>query len=740
MAEYLKKLRDQQAAPKTGSDKPRGQGYTYAYKPNKDARKLRAHIWDRFTRMRDDSLRKEAELDWEQADKKMRLWRPEREPDDWRADIRLPDSFAAVQTHLQETIGMKIRPSLKPQEGSDTPLAWWCNAILTFNLDRTGFDLEVMKAMNCSASRGTAFTVEEYIYETRSVRDPVSVANGVLQYAQKEIVDKDDTFTHQYPNERVFIDEAAANIDEAEDCIIEERMRLDSFKTKYGNSDNYVDIDKVIPCGSIDQRTNFFDEATDMDGDYVQVLRYYNRMTDVYGILANTVTIHDGPIPFKHKELPVAIWNYYPVEGRIYGMGLPKILSPLQEEREAIRNLSVDRQKMHLNKMFLVSDLFDIDEDEATTRPHGFIRVNANGQNLESVMKPIEYGDVPGSSIRMDDQLRADEQRVSGIDDRSQSVNVGGTATEAAILTEQSQKRINLINSLTGMATIERMGKLKWSNIQFFYPAPRIEQITEDDKERERKVYRRIATEGRQFNIVLNQGGQKVLEANDISGTGSFKLNAAHARFLDGDFDVRIQWDIKAILPQAIRQSKIMEFFQAMVGNPFTMKEMNVRRAMKDVIQEYDYDPKTWMSDQGETQDQTMAKAQWENSVMLMGQALDPTPDATEMHTLVHLWFTKSPEYQQATQQNPGLGQIFQRHILGEVQNGPGAAAAGQGTPPPAAGMDATPGAPPSPPLPGNPPAPLPPGAGNTAAPDTANPATPLVNGGSVTNQMAGVR
>ena len=192
MADYLKKLRDQGGSAKSGlttdKEKERGTGYKYQYKPNKAARKLRAHIFDRYLRMRDAPLRKEAEVDWEQADKKMRMWRPERDPDDWRADLRLPDAFAAVQTHLQETIGMKIRPSLKPQEGSDTPLAFFGNGIMTYNMDRTGFDLETMRAMNCSASRGTAFTVEEYLYETRMVKDPVSVVNGVLQYKDKELI------------------------------------------------------------------------------------------------------------------------------------------------------------------------------------------------------------------------------------------------------------------------------------------------------------------------------------------------------------------------------------------------------------------------------------------------------------------------------------------------------------------------------------------------------------------------
>lgn len=779
MADYLKKLRDQTAiangaTPAAKEDK-RGQGYEYNYKPNKDDRKIRAHIWDRYQRMKDDIMRKEAERDWEQADKLSRLWRPERDPDDWRADIRLPDAFAAIQTHLQETIGVKIRPSLKPQEGSDTPLAFWGNGIMTYNMDRTGYDFETIKCFNCAASRGTAFSVEEYFYETRTVKDPDSVENGILQYKTREIVDKDDTFTRHWPNERIFIDEAATCIEEAEDCILEERMRLDTFHMKYGSRSDCYNTDKVIPCASISPKSNFFQRQDDdpMDGDYVQVLRYYNKMTDSYQILANTVVISDEPIPYKHKELPVAIWNYYPVEGRIYGMGIPKIIAPTQEEREAIRNLSLDRQKMHLNKMFLVSDLFDIDEDEATTRPHGFIHVNSGGLSLDQVIKPLEYGDVPGSSVRMDDTLRDDEQRVTGIDDRSQSVNVGGTATEAAILTEQSQKRINLINTLTGMSTVERIGKLKWSNIQFFYPAPRIEQITEDDqdkaeegddntdekgKPKTKKTYRTVGIDGMNFEIEQNGDGKKELKMNEVTGTASFKLDDTHARFFDGDWDIRIQWDIKAVMPQAIRQSKAMELFNGMMGNPVAMQEMNVRRAMKDIIMEYDFDPKTWMTDKGKTIDQQQAQAYWENLVMMKGVALDPTEDADEQHTLVHLQFTESDFYKGFVAQNPGIASIFQRHIMGENENGPGGAAAGGTSGAPAAGMAGepgmgaiagAPGGPAGPPSPGAG-TPTPPpnvmaaaaavkaaAAGQSAAPGQP-PATPgNVNGGQVTNQGA---
>jgi len=745
VADYLRKIREQ------GVDSPaedkRGLGYKYEYEPSKKERKLRAHIMDRYRRMRDAPLRQEAMEDWDKGDKYYRLWRPKRDDDDWRADIRLPDAFAAIQTHLQETVGMKIRPGLKPGEGSDTALAFWGNSIMTYNLDRTQYDLETIRAFMCSATKGTAFTVEWYLYETRKVKDPDSVKNGVITYKEKEIVDKDDSFTMHWPNERTFIDEAADTIEKAEDCILEERLRYDSFKNKYCNDPRYKNTESVIPCGSLSTRSQFFDRADDdpMDGDYVQILHYYNKETDSYDLLANTVIISDvnnDPIPFKHKELPVAIWNYYPVEGRIYGMGIPKIIAPTQEEREAIRNLSLDRQKMHLNKMFLVNDLFDIDEDEATTRPHGFIHVNSGGMNLDNVIKPLEYGDVGGSSIRMDDTLRDDEKRVTGIDDRSQGVNMGGTATEAAILTEQSQKRINLINTLTAMYTIERIGRLKWSNIQFFYPAPRIEKLTTENGESEKKVYRKVSVEGKSFEIVKGEGGGNELKMSDLTGTGSFKLDSSYARFFDGDWDMRVIWDIKAMQPQAIRQSKSMETFQAFAGNPATLAQMNLRGAMKDVIMEFEYDPKVWMSEKGSDDSTQMMKANWENQVMAQGVALDPTEGASEMHTLMHMTYTESQDYAEVIKQHPAYAQIFERHILGENENGPGGGTAGMTAP------NAAPGIPNPADTPGGA-VPVPPPdvasamaslAGNSAAPSQTPPAAPLTQGGAVTKEMAPLR
>lgn len=690
MASYLQKIREQGKKVENSASDKRGTGYDYTYNPSKRMRKIRAHIWDRFDRMKNSTIRKEAEQDWEQGDKFARLWRPEKDPDDWRADIRLPDAFAAIQTHQQETVQMKIRPGLEAMQGGDSTEEFYGNAIMSHNMDRTGYDLENAKSSNCAATRGTAFLVEEYLLEKRRVKLPTGIdSDGKIEYKQTEIVDKDDTYTIHWPNERIYIDEAAGTDDEAEDIILEERMRYDTFRSRFGDNPLYFDTEHVIPVGSLKQDVSYFERADDMDGDCVQVLRYYNKITDSYQVMANTVVIRNDPIPYMHKQLPFASRSYYPVEGRIYGMGIPKIIAPSQEEREAIRNLSIDRQKMHLNKMFLVSDLFDLDEEEATTRPHGFIHVNAGGMSLDNVIRPLEYGDVPGSSIRMDDQLREDQRRVTGIDDRSQGVNMGGTATEAAILTEQSQKRINLINTLTGLSTIERLGRLKWSNIQFIYKSPRVEKILKDGEERSRKVYRKIKVDGKEFNVVKDEAGRNKLDMSEINGASSFKIDRTFASFMEHDFDVKVKFDFEALMPRSIRQQRTMEFFNNMLGNPMTAAEMNIRRSMRVVMREFGFDPKVWMLDQGSTDEDQMAQAMYENQLMMKGVDLPPTEGASEAHTLVHLWFSETEQYAKLPE---GIRMIFERHIMGENENGPGGGAAGGAEGSATAGMEGIPG------------------------------------------------
>ena len=632
-------------------------------KLNKEERRVRRVVYERFYAMRDDSLRKEVELDWDNADKAFRLYTPVKDADDWRADLRLPDAFAAIQAQEQENIDRKSRPKLARTEDSDRSKEEWANAILNHNMDATDFDHEYSMVRLERSIKGTAFMRDTYRYETRRIMDPTGEVdeNGKMLFQEKEIVEYDDDFAEFIPNEHTFVDPDARDIKYANDWVYREVLDILTFRDTYGNHPDFMNVEFVKPGGETTNRS-FFKSPEDMDEDQVEVLHYENKAWDEYLVVANNVPIRIGPLPNKHKQLSLIPFYQYRVPGYFWGVGIPKVIWELSEERRSVRMLNLDRQKMQINKMFLYNRAYDIDEEELTPRPHGFIGVDTNGQPLNQVMQPLEYGDVPASYFRTEEILLEDIRRAHGIDDRIQGVNVGGTATEAAILKESSLKRVNMITKLDELSSLKRVGKIKWSNVQFFYREPRVEKII-GPNEIVKKTSRSIVVNGRKFSI---ESGQ--LNMEEINGTSSFKLDKKMANFFDDGWDIQVEADAYNSMPQAIRQAKTSEMFDRLTANPLIMQTLDPMKAATELIKENQFNPKSWLRDGGRTESEWMELAELENEVMKRGTPLMPTPGANEAHTMVHLMFAQSAEFEALT---PEIQEMFDVHISGENDANP---------------------------------------------------------------------
>jgi hypothetical protein len=696
------------------------------YSPNKEKRRARRRIYERYYYMRGDGLRSDAENDWEMADAMFAQDIPAPDTDDWRAHLVLPDAFSGIQAQMQETIDRNSRPYLRRVEDSDEGIEEFQNSILTYNLNRTNFDYQYFLAKYTAAIRGTAYLFEYYRVDKRDIMDPQSVnADGTLKYVKKEVTDYDDAYTEWIPNELIYIDPNAKHIDEAVDMIRRDIMDVDEFKRRYAFNKDFFDLDFVHRGGQTTVQS-FFKMPHDMNENQVEILHYYNRAEDLYYVAANNILIRMGPIPFKHKELPVTPIYHYIIPGRMYGMGIPHIINALTQERASIRNLNLDRQKMHIQKMYLVNDQVDFDDEDLTVRPHGFVEVGTNGLAIKDAIMPLEYGDVPGSYFRSEEILLEDIRRATGIDDRISGAQSSGTATAASFQQESSQKRINLIAKLAEMDAIKRIGKLKWANIQFFYPAPRIERITEENDEREKKVYKKITADGQEFSITKDpETGKTALKVNEVEGTTTFKLDPSHARYMEGDYDVVVDIESVTVVSKPLKQAKITELMNLVSANPILMQQVDARKALTRLYEINDEQPKNWLSGNGTSDEEQMEQAEWENSVMRQGVVLSPTDGATTLHTMQHINYTQSAEYQALVDT---IKEIFQRHILGEHEANPGTGSAADAM----EGAGLQPPGPPNmgPPPPGGPtppnqlPTPTPGGGGPQIQPADLQPST----------------
>lgn len=636
------------------------------YKPNKRRRAIRRQVYERFYDLRDDPNRKEAEEQWELADKEFGMYFDPPDPDNWQADLHLPDAFAAIQTQEQERIERKSRPMLDATEESDEPLAELANAVMTYNMDTTGFDYQYFLGKLSAASRGTAFFWVRWRTDKRVVKDPVRLKeDGTIEYQDKEIIDFDDDHMEWLPNESVYVDEKAKHIDEAGDWIRREILNIEKFHQKYDDKPGFFDTEFVKAGGDTSNRS-FYRLPKDITEQDVEVLHYENRDVDAYWVVANNVTICDEPLETKHKELSLAVGYQYKIPGRFYGVGIPKVIHYLSEERRSIRNLNMDRQKIIVGGAFLHNNAFDIDEEDEVIYPGKWISVDTNGQDVRGAVQQLQMADVPASYFRTEEILLEDERRATGIDDRI-AVNTGSTATQAAIVKESTLKRINLISITNEMDTLVRIGKLKWSNIQFFYPIPRIEKIVRDGQEEEKPEYRKIVAKGRKFSV-QTEGGKTSLKMDDVRGKSAFRLDKKFAKFMQGSFDITIDSEAFTQTSKAIEQTKKSEAFSLLLSNPATMAVMDINGATADYLKVNNINPDVWMKSPNGGKKDMMMLAEAENEVMAAGQPLSGTEGATEDHTLVHLMYAKTQEFQQL---GPEIQQIIMAHIMEEHDNNP---------------------------------------------------------------------
>lgn len=665
------------------------------YNPsNKQEREVRRQTYYRYYQMRDNDWRSEAEREWEMADKEYQLWMSSEtlssmttqgstgnqfsytyatqniaDPDETRSHLKLPDAFAAIQSHMQETINRKSRPTLTGTNSSEEPVQEFANSVMNYSMNNTNFDYHWYMSGLGAAIRGTAVLRDYYRVERRWVKDIDDVdEDGNLTYKPRHITDFDDDMTEWIPNEFAYFDEKARTIDYADDWVYREILNIRDFQRIYGSKKDFINQDLVTRGGETTTRS-FFKLPKDITGNDVEVLHYENRALDCYWVVANNVVIHYGPLKTKHKELSCAVRYYYRVPGKFWGMGIPRIIHMLAEERNSIRNMNMDRQHMQLNKMFIHNNMYDIDEEDLVTRPGGLISIDTNGQPLNQALVPLEYGDVSPSYFKTDEIMIQDISRAIGIDLEKES-EATATATAAALKQENYLKRIVMVAQLDEMETIIRIGRLKWSNIQFFYPKGRMDTIYEDREEKQQPVLKTITTAGKKFEI-KNVNGVPTLSMEDVQGASELEINKKMAKYLEGSFDVSVDSTQFQPVSRAVQQSKVTELFTLMAGNNQILAINDIGKAWSRVLEVNDEKPKDWLAGFNQDPGSAMLQAETENRVMAAGQPLGPTPGATEEHTLIHIMFTQSAEYQTLLQTHPQLRQLFANHIMGEHEANP---------------------------------------------------------------------
>lgn len=651
------------------------------YEPKGKEADVLKYSYRRFYDIRNDTKRQEIIGNIERWRRNWEAIRTARDPDDWQSNYFIPLTTSIVEQLLAEMIDQRPQPIILPFSREDKPKAMVMRHIFDRSWEIADGDIELFDVIKDALIEGTGMAQEYYFKDRRIVRRPSGVSGKgdkkEVLYENVEEADYDDVYMESVRNDDIFVDPDARDINrgpyKAKDIIRRYILDIDDFRTFFvGSAWDQLGNAKLVEPGKGD--TNYYEyyqppQGIDR-GRQVEVLWHWMRKPeDALIVCANDVVIRMGPNPYKHKQLPFARAVDIRRTHQFYGKGESELLDSIQEELNTYRRQLMDRAHLDIDKMVFVSRNETLDERDLIARPHGLVPVE-DPQNI----KFAEYGDVPRSVQMLQENMQSDAVKVTGVESRDQGMPTPSTATEAAILTEKTTKRIKMKLRLLEKGFLVDIGRLRVANIIQFYAQPRLERIV--GAENSEKYHREIEKLSMENKLVVDQGqffkkSFRDLRLQDkelfldesgnpqerpIKGISFFE--ATPDTFIPvsrGGFDIRFEAGSTMPVSKPLMQAKIVEMFDRLAPMAAQGVGYDVVKLGDAVLEANDLDPVDFHKETEEAQapqegrnQKLIQLAMQENEMLSRGEAIPPlgTPGSSPIHTEIHIAYLKSPKIQ----------------------------------------------------------------------------------------------
>ena len=512
------------------------------YTPSETEKEKINMIEERLEKMK--RKRQIYESDWNEADKQRQMHRTNRPKDEWRSDLRLPDTFSIIETAKSEMASQSPSIYYRPRESGDTEKAEKFNKIFEYTWEKGNGDLEFLEFIDDSLVYGLAIG-EEYwrqdLVEQKEIEDFDLEKFEPKKWKSKEKIIFDDVYFESIPIWSFYWDPMADSLENCRDVVKVLVLTKDDFLKKYKRFPK----SKKVASGTAIYRPEWFKPLGNMDDMEIEVVHYYDKINDLYLIKANGIllTKSDNPIPYKHKDFPFVRGVDIMLPHSFTGLGEPKIMKCLQDERDTLRNMRIDTTHLNIQTQYIVDDRLELDDEDFIARPHGIIKGPIGS------IQPIEKIPLFAESYREEEFINDDIIKATGIDIRMQSLpGQGDTATEVAILKESSLKRIRLKLKLLERMALHRLGRLRLSNIQQFYSIPKVVDIIGGGGEiEEKETYRDIGFK---------------------HPKGSYEWFTARPEDLTGEYDIVVVPGATLPVSKALESQKRINLFDRLTGHP----------------------------------------------------------------------------------------------------------------------------------------------------------------------------
>jgi len=517
-------------------------------------RELAAFVVKKFTNAR--TWREPLKQSW---DRYYKLYRTSRDKQNypWQSNIFVPYVFSTIETIVPRLVSTKPQIDVIPREDGDSDYAKVQGYLIDFQWDKIGMEAMLPDIVRQFLIYGTSILKVYWIKKEEEVETEVPVDSeypelGNSKVKQKkvtmnqpcvELVDLYDFFwdpngydeqtcswmAHRTYRSYEYLEKMAKeglykNVQLLKD--VSKKMFLDdNDKSDRNNSAGFND-----PKGYASQ---------DDKESNIELIEYWEN-NRVITIANRSVVIRDEKNPYEHGQKPFVRIVDQSIPKEFAGIGEVGPIETLQYELNDMRNQRMDNATLILNRMWLVANGANVDEDELVSDVGGVIHTD----DINGVVA-LQVPEIPNSSYREETLIKADIQQTTGITDYTKGVSSDALANETA----------------TGISLMQEAGnsrlRLKMMNLE--YAIKRVGELF----------------------VSLNKQFVTEEMAIRVAGQDGYQWLKVKPEEVRDNFDIQVESGSYLQENDAIKRKQSMEMFQLLAGNPLVNQEELLRRVFQ---------------------------------------------------------------------------------------------------------------------------------------------------------------
>lgn len=471
----------------------------------------------------------------------------------WQANIFVPYAFSTIETIVPRLVAGRPQIDVMPREEGDTDYARVQNYLVDYQWDQCDMDKLLPDIVRQMLIYGTSVVKVYWDKKVETVEEEIEIDPDFPELGSQK-VEVEKTTKNQPVVEMVdlydfFWDPKGFDIDSC-GWVAHRTYRSYDYLIKMQKQGLYKNVnllekDKTRPFkGETDKITRTTALGTtdpqSVSGDSdkeanIELIEYWedNR---VVTIANRTVVIRDDKNPFAHGKKPFVRFVDQSVPKEFCGIGELEPIETLQKELNDMRNQRMDNASLILNRMWLVQNGANVDEDELVSDVGGVIHTDKI-EGVQALYPP----EIPNSSYREETLIKADIQQTTGITDYTKGIASDALANETA----------------TGISMMQEAGnariKLKMMNIEMG-----IREIGE-------------------LFISLNKQFIDEETVIRILGEGSPRWLLVKPSEIKDNFDLMVESAPRLLENDAIAKRQALELFQMFANDPL-IDQLELRR------------------------------------------------------------------------------------------------------------------------------------------------------------------